>query len=301
MKRLLIIALVLLMVFAMAIPTAASKNADPLYSVANRWYFNAAAEGVLTAKDNHVVHTFEVQKGENFLGTQSEFFGQLRYVSFDPHNFRHIVIWDFKQGLSEEEKDSLFNTMKEDLENLAAVLDGIIELRVMRDGFNPGLNGEGQLVLDAVFESQTAYGIYEVNPEHRRIGEYVREDIVENRRVANFLQPEATLHTDKYRHIVLWEFQDELDDNEKDFQFNRMKNDLEALVGVIPGLLEMNVVRDHVNMGGNMQVVLVALFDGREDHLAYGPHPAHQQIAAYVVAEIVDNATRRQANFYEQG
>lgn len=299
MKKFLGFALILTMVFAMAIPAAAGNSVVSLYSVANKWYYDSTAQGVLTVKDNHAEYTFAIEKGANFLGTQSGFFGQLRFVSFNPNSFRHIVVWDFKQGLSEEDKDSLFNKMKEDLENLADSINGITELRVMRDAFNPGLNNEGQIVLDAIFESQEIYAVYAFHPEHLRIAEYVRNDIIENRRVANFFQTDATRHADKYRHIVIWEFQDGLDEKEKNFQFNRMKNDLEALVGVIPGLVELNVFRDPVNLDGNGQVVLIALFNSRADHLLYGPHPEHQRIAAYVVAEIVDNMTRRQANFYE--
>ena len=214
--------------------------------------------------------------------------------------FRHIVIWDFKKGLSEAEKDSLFNGMKRDLEKLPGVINGIIELRVMRDPFNPGLNGEGQIVLDGIYESQKAYEGYAAHPAHLEIAVHVRDNIVDNRRGGNFLEAKAPKHTNKYRHIVIWEFKAGLSEAQKNTQFNRMKKDLEGLVGVIPGLLHMNVVRDHVNVSGNGQVVLIALFNGRDDHMAYNPHPEHQKIAGYVVAEIVDNNTRRQGNFIEK-
>jgi len=304
MKRLLTITLAIAMAFSMATLVAANASVGTLHSVANSWYFNTTAEGVLIVRDNFVDFTYEVDKGENFLGTQSGFKGQLRFVSFYPHNFRHIVIWDFKEGLREEEKASLFLNMKTDLEALTGMIEGIIELRVMRDPFNFGVDnkGEGQIVLDAIFENQAAYNVYAAHQDHLDIAAYVVRNIVENRRGTNFLQPGATKHTDKYRHIVVWGFKDGLNEGEKDFQFNRMKKDLEALVGVIPGLLELNVARDHINPGpnGNGQVALVALFASREAHVdVYTPHPEHQKIAAYVVADIVDNATRRQANFFE--
>lgn len=226
--------------------------------------------------------------------------GQPSSTGESSQNFRHIVVWDFKKGLSEDNKVSLFNGMKTDLEKLTGVIDGIVELRVMRDTFNPGLNGEGQLVLDAIFKSQKDYEAYATHPAHLAIAVHVRDNIVDNRRGGNFFQAAPTKHSNRFRHIVIWEYKAGLDEQAKEFQFNRMKKDLEGLIGVIPGLVEMNVVRDHFNTNGNGQVVLVALFTNRENHLGYGPHPEHQKIAGYVVADIVDNSTRRQANFQEQ-
>jgi len=215
-------------------------------------------------------------------------------------NFRHIVIWDFKKGLSEDEKVSLFGGMKRELEKLEGVIDGVIQLRVMRDPYNPGLNGEGQIVLDAIYRDQAAYQVYANHPEHLRIAAHVRDNIVENRRGGNYVISSPTKHANHYRHIVIWEFKPGMSEDAKKSQFNRMKKDLEGLVGVIPGLIEMNIVRDHVNTDGNGQVILVALFGTRNDHMVvYTPHPEHQKIAGYVVADIVDNATRRQGNFME--
>ena len=102
--------------------------------------------------------------------------------------FRHIVVWDFKQGLSEEEKVTLFDRMKGDLEALVTVIDGIVELRVERDTINPGLNGEGQIVLLGLFESREAHAAYVPHPRHVEIAAYVVADIVENRRAANFYE-----------------------------------------------------------------------------------------------------------------
>jgi len=303
MKKILAFVLVLVTVFAMAIPAAANNDVDSLYSIADSWHFDSAVEGVLTVRDNRVEYFFEIEEGVNFLGLQRNFVGQLRFVNFvstgSTKNFRHIVIWDFKQGLSEEEKSSLFNTMKEDLENLVSVIPGIIELRVMRDIVNAGINREGQIVLDATFESQEAFEVYRFHPEHLEIAVFVVNYIVENRRGVNFLESETTGHTNKFRHIVIWEFQDGLDEEDKDRLFNKMKEDLEALVGIIDGLIELNVFRDHYNLDGNDQVALIALFDSRADWVNYVPHPEHQRIATYVVRDIVIAQSRRGGNFYE--
>ena len=304
MKMNLTFALMLVAVLAPAIHATANDNGGILYSVADSWYFNSVAEGVLTVKDNGAEYAFEINEGVNFLGLQRNFKGQLRFVNFTSTatttNFRHIVIWDFKEGLSTADKDFFFDAMKADLENLAGIIPGIVELRVMRDIVNVGINGEGQIVLDAVFESQDAYEVYRVHPDHLNIAGFVVENVVENRRGVNFLESEPTGHTDKFRHIVIWEFQAHLDEEEKDSLFNLMKEDLEGLVGVIDGLIELNVFKDHYNVVGNGQVALIALYDSMEDwSINYVPHPDHQRIAAYVVNDIVIAGTRRGGNFYE--
>ena len=304
MKKFLAFILVIVAVFTMAVPAAANTSTVLLYSVSDSWYFNSASEGVLTVKDNKVEFIIEVEKGINVLGRQRDFTGQLKFVNFVPRetvkNFRHIVIWDFKKGLSDDEKTSFFYTMKLDLENLVHVIPGIIELRVMRDIVNAGLNGEGQIVLDATFESQKAFEVYRDHPAHLEIAAFVVNNIVENRRGVNFLESDTTRHSNKFRHIVVWEFQD-LNKADKDSLFNQMKEDLEALVGVINGLVELKVFRDHYNLSGNGQVALVALFNSRADWENYVPHPEHQRIAAYVVRDIVIAESRRGGNFYESG
>lgn len=290
-------------VFAMVTPAAANSGASSLYSVADRWYFDSAEEGILTVKDNKVEHVFEVEKGSTLLGQQRNYVGQLRLISFVPtvsaKNFRHIIVWDFKQSLSNEEKDSLFIAMKERSYNLVDIIPGIIELRLMRDTVNAGLNGAGQIVLDATFESQEAYEVFNSHPAHIELAVFAVSNVVENMRIVNFLEAETTGHTNKFRHIVIWEFQDGLNEEAKDRLFNKMKEDLEALVGIIPGLVELKVFRDHYNLHGNGQVALVALFDSKADWENYVPHPEHQRIAAYVVSDIVNAASRRGGNFYE--
>ena len=210
-------------------------------------------------------------------------------------SFRHIVIFDFKEGLSDEEKDTLFNKMKTDLEGLPNVIDGITEMNVVKDSRNPGINEEGQLVINSLFESEEAYMAYASNPTHLEIAAYIGSDIVQNRRAGDYLEPEITKLANKFRHIVIFDFKDGLNATEKTTLFNKMKTDLEALVGVIPGLLQMDVERDQYNTDGNGQIVINSLFEDEAAYEVYANDPRHLEVAAYIASDIVQN--RRAADF----
>jgi hypothetical protein len=80
MKRILTFALALTMVLAVAAPAMAEGN---LFSVSNGWYYEADADGTLTVSDNKVTYIFDVIAGENFLGLQNDYTGQLAFVGFE--------------------------------------------------------------------------------------------------------------------------------------------------------------------------------------------------------------------------
>ena len=86
MKKILSFALVLVMVLAFIVPVMAAGN---LYSKANEWYYNSDQAGTVTVKDNKVTYTYEVKVGDNFLGLQKGYTGQLKFV-----DFVHFCIWD---------------------------------------------------------------------------------------------------------------------------------------------------------------------------------------------------------------
>jgi len=81
MKKILATFCALAVFVALAVPMA---KADYFYSEANAWWYNADVAGTLTFKDNHNTRTFEVVPGDNFLGLQRNFNGQLVFVSFEP-------------------------------------------------------------------------------------------------------------------------------------------------------------------------------------------------------------------------
>ena len=81
-------------------------------------------------------------------------------------------------------------------------------------------------------------------------------------------------------HIVFWRLKPEAEGRTNEENALLIKERLEALVGVIPGLLEMAVGRN-VN-GGEYDLALVSKFASMEALEGYAVHPEHQKISAFV-------------------
>ena len=77
-------------------------------------------------------------------------------------------------------------------------------------------------------------------------------------------------------HLVFWTLKEE----NRAENARRIKAMLEALVGVIPGLLEMRV-GENLN-SGEWDLALCSRFESLEALHAYEIHPAHQKVRAFV-------------------
>ncbi|MBE6848319.1 MAG: Dabb family protein [Ruminococcus sp.] len=80
------------------------------------------------------------------------------------------------------------------------------------------------------------------------------------------------------KHIILWKLKEEFTQEEKNVIAQGIKEGLEQLSGVIPGLLDI-----HVQAGGlassNVDVMLDSTFESEEALQAYAKHPAHVEVA----------------------
>lgn len=95
---------------------------------------------------------------------------------------KHIVIWDFKDGLSPAEKQAHGQTMKAELENLKNLIDGIVELRVVT---NPLDTSNAEIMLYSAFTDEAALRSYIDHPEHKRVGTFVRS-VTQGRKAIDF-------------------------------------------------------------------------------------------------------------------
>ena len=80
------------------------------------------------------------------------------------------------------------------------------------------------------------------------------------------------------KHIILWQLKDELQGAEKDAVKKGIKEGLEGLQGVIPGLLEIKVNTNGL-ASSNADVMLDSSFESEEALKAYAVHPAHVKVA----------------------
>lgn len=80
------------------------------------------------------------------------------------------------------------------------------------------------------------------------------------------------------RHVIIWKMKSELSIEEKTSVRADMKKALEGLVGVVPGLKEMNIVVDPL-ASSNGEVKLDSLMESEEALKNYTVHPAHVEVA----------------------
>lgn len=97
------------------------------------------------------------------------------------------------------------------------------------------------------------------------------------------------------RHVILWNMKETLSDEECRKVKNDIKEALEALKGVIPGLLEINVATDPLETS-NADLLLDSLFEDNDALAVYADHPAHVKVKDELV---VPNVRSRVCMDYE--
>lgn len=80
------------------------------------------------------------------------------------------------------------------------------------------------------------------------------------------------------KHIILWQLKDELSAEEKKVIKAEMKESLEALVGKIPGLLDVKVQIEGL-ASSNAEVMLDTSFTDEAALKVYATHPEHVVVA----------------------
>jgi hypothetical protein len=80
---------------------------------------------------------------------------------------RHIVAWDFREEFTEKENKEYAKEIKEELENLKNLIEGIVSIDVLTE---PMFSSDADILLDLVFVSDEAYKAYIAHPEHVRVG-----------------------------------------------------------------------------------------------------------------------------------
>ena len=85
-------------------------------------------------------------------------------------------------------------------------------------------------------------------------------------------------------HMVFWKLKEDY----KEENAQRIKEGLEALVGVVPGLLEMRVGMN--NNGGEYDLALCSRFASMLALHGYETHPEHLRVRAFVKQVVVGRA-----------
>ncbi len=80
------------------------------------------------------------------------------------------------------------------------------------------------------------------------------------------------------KHIILWQLKDEYTEEQKVEIRRGIKEGLEGLVGIVPGLVSVHVQAEML-ASSNADVMLDAVLESEEALKAYAVHPAHQAVA----------------------
>ena len=89
------------------------------------------------------------------------------------------------------------------------------------------------------------------------------------------------------RHVLLWQFKEEYSAEKKAEIRAAMKRELEALVGVVPGLQELTIVTDGMEETSNADVMLDSVMTDNEAYQGDIVHPAHVAAATNFVRPFV--------------
>lgn len=76
---------------------------------------------------------------------------------------KHIILWQLKDELSKEEKDTVKKEIKEGLEGLKGKVPGLMDVNVIIEGL---ASSNADVMLDSTLESEEALKGYAVHPAH---------------------------------------------------------------------------------------------------------------------------------------
>ncbi len=76
---------------------------------------------------------------------------------------KHVILWQLRDDLSENEKTKVKIGIKEGLEALKGKIPGLIDIKVE---INPLVSSNADVMLDSAFESEEALKGYAVHSEH---------------------------------------------------------------------------------------------------------------------------------------
>lgn len=97
---------------------------------------------------------------------------------------RHMVCWNLRDGLSSSEREENAKKIKEGLENLKNLIDGIVSIEVIRDLLP---TSTPDIILNSVFIDEKALQGYQVHEEHVKVSSFVGS-VTQNRYCIDYIE-----------------------------------------------------------------------------------------------------------------
>lgn len=97
---------------------------------------------------------------------------------------RHIVSYNYGEGFTEEENRANAAKMKEELEALKGVIDGLVSIQLLTQPLD---SAEADLMIDSVLVDEAALKAYMIHPEHVRVANNYVRPYISNRKCLDFV------------------------------------------------------------------------------------------------------------------
>lgn len=82
---------------------------------------------------------------------------------------KHVILWQLKDALSENEKAEVKKGIKEGLESLQGKIPGLLDIKVE---ITPLASSNADVMLDSSFENEEALKGYAVHSEHVAVADH---------------------------------------------------------------------------------------------------------------------------------
>lgn len=83
------------------------------------------------------------------------------------------------------------------------------------------------------------------------------------------------------KHIVMWKLKDHAEGADRATNARKMKAQLEACAGIVPGILKLEVGLTEPGLEATYDVVLYSEFESKEALDAYQSHPQHAALKPF--------------------
>lgn len=76
---------------------------------------------------------------------------------------KHIILWTLKDEFSAEEKQTILNNAKKELEQLKEKIPGLLEIKIQTQKL---ASSNAEMMLDSTLENEESLKIYQTHPDH---------------------------------------------------------------------------------------------------------------------------------------
>lgn len=83
---------------------------------------------------------------------------------------RHMVCWNYKEGVTDKEREDNEKQIKSGLLNLKNLMDGVVSIEVVTDMLGTSMP---DIMLNAVFVDEEALQRYQLHEEHIKVSRFI--------------------------------------------------------------------------------------------------------------------------------